>query len=367
MAGRKRGFGSIRQLPSKQYQVRYTGPDAAEHKAPNTFDTRIDAEAWLTDLRREISRGEWAPATPRRAAVTVGSYSESWLTDRTLKPRTQVHYRSLLDRLILPTFGDLPLRALTPALIRQWHTGQGPGQPTLRAHAYSLLRAILGDAVTDGELPANPCHIRGAGSSRRVHKIKPLTLDELEALVSAMPEKYRPMTLLAAWCALRFGELTALRRKDIDLKNGVIHVRRGVAWVDGKPVIGTPKSAAGIRDVAIPPHLIPTLRDYLAGHAAWGRDGLLFPSTSGGTMTTSSLYKVFWRARAEAGRPDLRWHDLRHTGAVLAASAGATLAELMARLGHSTPGAALRYQHVAEGRDAVIAQRLSDLAQATHR
>ncbi len=100
-----------------------------------------------------------------------------------------------------------------------------------------------------------------------MHKIKPLTLAELEALVTAMPERYRPMTLLAAWCALRFGELTELRRRDIDLKNGVIHVCRGVAWVDGKPVIGTPKSAAGIRDVAIPPHLIPMLRDYLAGHA----------------------------------------------------------------------------------------------------
>ena len=362
----RRSFGAIRRLPSGRYQAHYTGPDTLKHRAPHTFDTRQDAEAWLTDRHRQISRGQWAPATPRRAAVTFGSYAEAWLTDRTLKPRTQAHYRTLLDRLILPTFGDLPLRALTPALIRQWHTGQGPGQPTLRAHAYSLLRAILGDAVTDGELPANPCHIRGAGSSRRVHKIKPLTLDELGALVAAMPERYRPMTLLAAWCALRFGELTELRRKDIDLKNGVIHIRRGVAWVDGKPVIGTPKSAAGIRDVAIPPHLIPMLRDYLAGHAQWGRDALLFPSTSGGTMTTSSLYKVFWKARAEVGRPDLRWHDLRHTGAVLAASTGATLVELMARLGHSTPGAALRYQHVAEGRDAVIAQRLSDLAQATH-
>lgn len=86
MVGRKRGFGSIRRLPSARYQVRYTGPDAAEHKAPNTFDTRQDAEAWLTDRRREISRGEWAPATPRRAAVTLGSYAEAWLTDRSLKP-----------------------------------------------------------------------------------------------------------------------------------------------------------------------------------------------------------------------------------------------------------------------------------------
>jgi integrase len=72
---------------------------------------------------------------------------------------------------------------------------------------------------------------------------------------------------------------------------------------------------------------------------------------------------VFYKARTTAGRPDLRWHDLRHTGAVLAAQTGATLAELMGRLGHSTPSAAMRYQHAAEGRDLQIARALSAMAQ----
>jgi integrase len=68
------------------------------------------------------------------------------------------------------------------------------------------------------------------------------------------------------------------------------------------------------------------------------------------------------KARAAAGRPDLRWHDLRHSGAVLAAATGASIAELMARLGHSTPTAAMRYQHAAQGRDREIAALLSKLA-----
>lgn len=80
-------------------------------------------------------------------------------------------------------------------------------------------------------------------------------------------------------------------------------------------------------------------------------------------MATASLYRVWYPARESAGRPDLRWHDLRHTGAVLAAQTGATLAELMGRLGHTTPGAALRYQHAAQGRDAEIARRLSALVE----
>lgn len=76
-------------------------------------------------------------------------------------------------------------------------------------------------------------------------------------------------------------------------------------------------------------------------------------------MAPSTLYKVYYPARKAAGRPDLRWHDLRNNGAVLAAQTGDTLAELMGRLGHSTPGAALRYQHAAADRDAEIAKRLS--------
>jgi len=143
----------------------------------------------------------------------------------------------------------------------------------------------------------------------------------------------------------------------------VIRVRRAVVRVDSKPVVTTPKSAAGVRDVTIPPHLLPMLREHLREHAAFGRDALVFPSEGGAHLWPSTLYRHFHKARAAAGRPDLRWHDLRHTGAVLAAQSGATLAELMARLGHSTVNAALRYQHAADGRDAALAQRLSDLAE----
>jgi integrase len=128
----------------------------------------------------------------------------------------------------------------------------------------------------------------------------------------------------------------------------IIRIRRGAVRVDGQVIIGTPKSEAGIRDVAIPPHLIPMLKDHLNKNITGGKEGLLFSAAHGGTLAPSTLYKSFYPARDKAGRPCLRWHDLRHTGAVLAAQTGATLAELMGRLGHSTPSSALRYQHAAE-------------------
>jgi integrase len=229
-----------------------------------------------------------------------------------------------------------------------------------------LLKTICATAVADDLLPANPCRIRGAGQAKRVSRTEPASLDELAALVDAVPQRYKLMILLAAWCGLRFGELTELRGKDIDTRRGIIKIRRAVVWVDSTPIVGKPKSDAGTRDVTAPPHLMPAIRDHLRRFDI-GSDDLLFPAAGSRDvhMRPATLYKVFYRAREIAGRPDLRFHDLRHTGAVLAAATGATLAELMARLGHSTPGAALRYQHAAKGRDAEIAALLSKLAEAS--
>jgi integrase len=179
-----------------------------------------------------------------------------------------------------------------------------------------------------------------------------------------MPERFALMVELASWCALRYGEITELRRGDIDLVAEQVHIQRGVVRVKGQgQLVDTPKSEAGERDVAIPPHLIPALEEHLANHVAPGHDSLLFPADNGGHLQPSAFYRHWYKARAKAGRPDLRFHDLRHSGAVLAAATGASLAELMARLGHTTPAAAMRYQHAAKGRDREIAALLSKLAE----
>src|SRR5215218_3071857 len=184
-----------------------------KHTAPTTFETSIDAEGWLAAERRLIEAGTWRPPRDREVtlkSITLADYSATWLADRTLKPRTRQHYRSLLDHQILPTLGERQVRLLTPVVMRQWHAQLGTKTPTLRAHAYGLLRTILGSAVDDGLLSQNPCHIRGASSSRRVHKIKPATPHEIATIADAMPERLRLMVLLAAWCGLRFGELAEL-------------------------------------------------------------------------------------------------------------------------------------------------------------
>jgi integrase len=261
----------------------------------------------------------------------------------------------------------MPLDEIAAVDIRTWYNRLDPNKKTARAHKYTLLHTVLNTAVEEELIEANPCHIRAASVVRRARRIEPASLDELARLVAELPDRYRALALTGAWCALRFGELTELRRHDLDLAaddgSGWIRIRRAVSWpTPHTPVVSTPKSFAGIRDVAIPPHLVPLLRVHIERYAMPGPDGLVFPNTEGNHMHHGSMYKVFKRARKAIGRPDLRFHDLRHTGATMAAQAGATMRELMDRLGHSTPQAALIYQHAAADRQAELAARLSDLA-----
>ncbi len=109
-------------------------------------------------------------------------------------------------------------------------------------------------------VPFNPPHIRGAGNTKRVHRVQPATLQELQTIVEELSDRYKLMALLAAWCAMRFGELAELRRGDIDLRTNRVKIRRGVARVDGEFIVGPPKSDTGVRDVAIPPHLVPLVK-----------------------------------------------------------------------------------------------------------
>lgn len=362
MARKRRGFGRIRQERSGRYSAAYVGPDTKLHKAPRTYATESDAEGWLAGQRRKIDLGTWG-AIERSDGVTLRAYSDRWIEQRQLRPRTRQHYESMLERLILPDLGGIKIVALTPAKVRQWHTALGSDHPTRNAHAYALLHAICATAVQDEVLDANPCRIRGGMQTSRKRDVDVLTPAQVDKLASKMPAELRASVVLAAWCGLRWGETSELRRKDVSKDASVLRVRRAVTYRQGKFHVGQPKTAAGVRDVSVPPHIRPAIIAHLKKHVGRDADSLMFPLDENGGHLRGDLYRTHWeKARAAIGKPNLRVHDLRHVGAVLAAQSGATTAELMHRLGHTTAAMALRYQHVGEGRDAEIAERLSKLA-----
>ncbi|WP_243074818.1 site-specific integrase [Microbacterium sp. SS28] len=379
----REAWGQVDKLPSGRIRARYTGPDGERYGAPITFDTLTDARGWLAKQRSAIDAGTWSSHTAQGAAAahvrrvdTLGEYAADWIKTRVsrngdpLRPRTRVEYERLLAG-PLAVFTPQRLASISPTAIRAWYAAErDSGRVTQAARAYGLLKAIMATAVTDGRIPTNPCHVRGAASATTGRKIEPPTPAELQKIVDAITPRYRAAVLIAAWAGCRYGELTELRRKDIlivreggEVRSVGVDVARAVTHVTGVGfVVGKTKSEAGVRAIALPPHIYGPVLEHLKLYTADFPESLLFPAKDGVRhLGESSFVKHWYPARAEAGREDLPFHALRHYGATKYAQTGATLKEIQARLGHSTVSAAMKYQHAA-GRDEELARRMSDLA-----
>lgn len=375
-SGTRRGFGSIRKLPSGRFQARYTGPDLQTHKAPHTFHTRDDAAGWLRAEEKLIAFDEWRSPTDREkaaAGATVASttpvdkYVTSWIEGRALRPSSAATYSSLAKTRVEGLLTDT-LTATTPATIRGWVARmqrEHPDTPARNAQAYRLVATAMKTAVEDQLIEANPCQVPRAGAKPKAKTERLAEPDEFRALVAALPEVYRTMALVTAGCALRLGEVSELRRKDLDRRPDgtlALNVRRNVGFVGGVATVGRLKNGDGNRRVTVPPHLTDALNTHIAKFSQPGSEGLLFPNAAGTQIKPSGFRGVFKIAATKAGRPDLHPHSLRHLGAVQYAQAGATIRELMDRLGHSTPDTAIIYQHTATGRDAELAAKMSKMA-----
>ncbi|MBS2962089.1 site-specific integrase [Actinocrinis puniceicyclus] len=362
MAGKRR-FGRIRQLPSGRYQVRYLGPDGVDRPTPETFRTKTEAEKWLVDKEAEINRDDWI--NPDAGAVSLEQFAEEWLRDHPkMRASTRARSVGLLRLHIVPYLGGKPIGEIKPADIRRWYkqiNDGGLGSASV-ARAYSLLRAIFNTARKDEVIRRNPCQIDGAALYK--WKERPvLTISEIYTLIDRMPDRYKALVLLGTFTGLRWGELVGLRRRNIDVVACTVTVESIVVEVDNGRILldQKPKSDAGLRTVAFPSQIGPALAGHLAAFVDAAPDSYVFTSPLGGVLRRANFRRLWLDALKDAGVPQIRFHDLRHTGATIAAQTGATLKELMQRIGHSTLNAALGYQHASQGRDHVIAAALDKM------
>ncbi len=209
----------------------------------------------------------------------------------------------------------------------------------------------------------NPCRIKGAGQEKSPER-PVLTIRQVFALAAAIEPRYRALVLLAVFASLRWGELAALRRGHIDLASGTLRVALSVVeLVDGSLVTGPPKSEAGKRLVTLPPFLLPEIETHLDQFTAPDNDSLVFVGPKNGPLRRSNFSGIWRSATESAGLTSFHFHDLRHTGNHIAAATGASLRELMGRMGHSTTRAALIYQHRTTERDRLIASVISQLVE----
>lgn len=382
----RRPFGMVRELPSGRYQASYLS-DGQRVNAPQTFTTVEDARAWLSTVETDRLRGT-LKARPR-VRETLGEYAVRWVKQRPgLRASTRNQYAIDLRRHIDPYLGRYALDKVTPDLVRRWYAELGEdlaeelsetkrersSSATVRdgsatqARAYRLLRAIYGTAVEDELVGRNPCAaLKGAGSVKSAER--PILTDaEVVQLADEVPERYRALVLLLAWSGLRIGEAAALTVGDlVDLRSdtrAAVRVVERSYRVAGRYDHDAPKSAAGVRTVPLPPRILPALRAHVRTYTTREPGALLFTTSTGGNLL-GSIGQVMRRALNRIGRDDVRLHDLRHYGMVRAAETGASLPELMRRMGHGTTAAAEVYLGTTDDHGREVAQRMS--RQATSR
>ncbi|MDG9728255.1 tyrosine-type recombinase/integrase [Streptomyces sp. DH41] len=363
--GRRRRFGAVRQYRSGRWTASYLGPDGERNRAEETFETKKDAEIWLSQVEADLSRGDWR--APDAGAVNFGTYAEKWVEERELAVRTEDLYRHLLRLHILPTFGPLDLDGITAPRVREWRAERlrTTAAKTTVAKSYRLLKGILETAVDDDLISRNPCRIKGAGKESAAER-RIATVTQVDALADAIGIRWRLMVYLGAYGPMRPEELAGLRRRDVDLDHMVIRVRVAEPErTNGKRAPGETKSDAGVRAVVLPAFLHKEVRQHLAWFAEKEPDGLVFVGEKGAPFRRTSFGRKWRRARTVAGLPEgFRFYDLRHTGHTLSTRSGATLKDTMVRAGQSSEKAALIYQHSDEERQRDVASGLDDMVRA---
>ncbi len=366
---RRRRFGAVRELPSGRWQVCYRGPDGLMRPADKTFATKTDAEVWLTHKEAEILNGDWI--NPDAGKVLLSAYGAAWIEERpNLRPKTVTLYRYLLRCHIAPHFGIKTVAEIKEAHVRRWRKDllDSEVSAVTTAKAYRLLKAILNTAVDDGIIKRNPCRIKGAGQEKSPER-PVLTIPEVFALTEVIDPRYSALVLLGTFGSLRWGELAALRRKDIDLVTHTVRVERQLTEMPGGGyAYGPPKSDASVRTVPFAELIAPRLRWHLGRYTQPNDDALVFTSPTGMPLRHGNFRRRFWLpALKTANMPPTHFHDLRHTGNTLSADAGANLRELMERMGHSSTKAALVYLHSTSERQKAIADAVGKLAKTALR
>lgn len=324
----------------KRYRVRYRTPDHRQTDKRG-FKTKREAELFLASVEISKARGEYIDAADSK--ISVGQIGEAWLKRQThLKPSALRSVQSAWRVHVEPRWAATPISRVKHTDVQTWisdlTTGGKAGKPkgaTTVKRCHGVLAAILDDAVKDRRILANPA--RGVDLPRKTKKRRVYLSHAQVDLLSQCAGTKATLVLLLAYTGLRWGEATGLRVGDLDALRRRVSVHENAVNVGGHIVVGTPKSHAS-RSVPFPEFLsIPlaqlcegkTPTDLLLGE---GREHLRSPDTRDGWYV-SAIRKA---KKVDGNFPTLTLHDLRHTAASLAISAGANVKAVQRMLGHAS-------------------------------
>ncbi|MFJ2544375.1 tyrosine-type recombinase/integrase [Microbacterium sp. NPDC087589] len=347
-------INSYATAAGKRYRVRYRTPDHRQTDKRG-FKTKRDAELFAASVEVSKARGEYVNASASR--VTIAELAEPWLKvkEAKLKASTFRTVQAAWSVYVSPRWGATPVGAVRHSDVAEWvaelsagtavnsrspkrrisKAEAKPKSATTVKRAYGVLASILDGAAKDRRISSNPA--RGVDNlpSKSPRPRIYLTHAQVGALAEAAGE-YRAVVLTLAYCGLRWGEVAALRVRDVNQVRRRLTVRENAVMVGRRIVVGTPKSHE-VREVAYPRLLSSLIDARLQGRAP---DALLFEAPTGGYMvrpnTSENTTSWYLRALAAAGLQRMGVHDLRHTAASLAISAGANPKAVQRMLGHAS-------------------------------
>lgn len=353
----------------RRYMVKYRTPDR-QQTTKRGFKTKREAQQWLNKMEYEKSTGEFIH--PTAGKVTVGELGPGWLSrKRHLKPSSLQPLESSWRNHVEPVWGNWPISSIRHTEVQAWTTALHHGDEAKKAppksatvviRAYGILSGILDDAVRDNLMARNPANgVELPKKTKKAHVY--LTHEQVHLL--AGKSAYPAIVLLLSYCGLRWGELAALRVRQVNQLKRRLEIERNAVKVNATFHEGTPKSWE-VRSVPYPKFLESYLQAVCAGKHP---DDLLFPDDEGKFMTAPKVYEDSrsWLAGAlrRARLPKLTPHDFRHTAASLAVSAGANVKAVQRMLGHKSAAVTLDVyadlfdtdlDSVADAMDAAVSQ-----------
>ena len=282
--------------------------------------------------------------------ITVDDYLSSWLAGKhALKPKTATLYGELARNYLVPHLGTVRLLDLRAHHLDRMYaaitTGKSgrPLSPSTIRRIHGVLRSALNTAVKRRLIPYNPAdHIELAPENPK--RPKAWTATECQRFLTVCADdRLIALYHLMIVTGMRRGEAVGLRWEDVDLDGEYLQVVQQITDVNGRSVLGKPKTRKGDRLVQLDGDTVAVLRRHRdrqeaerrAWGPAWQDSGYVFTREDGTALRPEYVTRHFADLRRRAGLPPIRLHDLRHTNASLALDGGADLKVVSERLGHS--------------------------------
>jgi integrase len=350
-----------------RWRVRWVDDSGTEHT--RVFDRRPDAQAHLDGLTADIQQGTYVD--PRKSAETFGSVAEQWFATKAhRKPKTVAGYRSILDTLVLPKWGEVPLKQIDYQAYSTWLGGlavdgsqRGTALSASRiTQAHQLVGAVLKYAQRTGKVAKNVAlEIKRSEDLPQQTERERRYLSHAELLgLARATDRFETLTLVLGYCGLRFGEAAALRRKHVGDKE--LTIRASATHVTGQGIVESSTKTRRARQVPVPDPVWDRLKNEFPDDP----NALVFPRRRGGLLPIEEYRRAFDKACVEVGIEGLVPHGLRHTTASLAISAGANVKVVQRMLGHATAAMTLDlYGHLLDDDLSAVAKALSQAIAST--